>query len=163
MHNAYFRAGIALLALTLSGCDTPLWVSYSRPIQAPVDSWALGYQINLNSIVRNGPLVTYRARAIWKPSETPFIGYHGCQNIGQQLTAVVGKVTVNCEKRTIISDGEGEVLECNHSTYIATGRKVAAGESPPLPDIADSGDYFKYCSRFETAKAYVLHLWENRR
>ncbi len=158
MRRTYWSVGMLVLALSLSGCDKPLWVSYARPIDQPVDSWAIGYQMNLNSIVRNGSLLTYRARALWKPSETPFIGYSGCESINKQLTAIVGKVTVNCDKRTIISDGEGEILECDHSTYIASGRKSTPGESPSMPDIVDTGDIFKYCSRIETVKAYAAQL-----
>lgn len=161
MKISRMTAWIVFLALSLSGCNSPAWVSFALPINEPKDKWILGHQIDINSIVRNDPLVTYRRRVIWNPSETTLTGYDGCDRINKKLTAIVGKATVNCDKRTMISSGDDEeVLECDHSTYIFTvkGIKPKQYESPSIPDIADAGDIFKYCSRFQTIKAYALYI-----
>ncbi len=149
------------MLVLLSGCDKPLWIKFTNSSLAPKDSFVSGYQINLNSIVRNGPLLTYRARELWIPRNDNDIvmGYYGCERYNKKLTAVVSTVTVNCEKKTIINSGEPDIFECDSSTYIPSGRKTKKGESEPIPDMIDAGDLFKYCSRLNTIQAYATQLF----
>lgn len=160
MRRTYIAAVVTILVVLLSACDKPLWIKFSRSSLQPEDSYVSGYQIDLNSIVRNGPLVTYQARELWKlrSDNAVIIGYYGCEKYNKKLTAVVSKVTVNCDRRTIISGVESDIFECDNGTYIPSGRKFSKSESEPIPDLVDSGDLFKYCSRLDTMQAYVTKL-----